>query len=135
MKVHEKIRFMRQSKNWSQDEMAEKLEMSVNGYAKIEQGKTDANFSKLEQIAEIFDMDIVELLALGEKNIFFLMGDNSIGNNSINMLQVTDVSKELAFEIQKLQLQLEHKNELLAQKDNQIAKLEKIIALMENQAA
>jgi transcriptional regulator with XRE-family HTH domain len=135
MKVHEKIRFMRQSKNWSQDEMAEKLEMSVNGYAKIEQGKTDAHISKLEQIAEIFEMNIVELLALGEKNVFFLMGDNSIGNNSINMLQVTDVSKELAFEIQKLQLQLEHKNELLAQKDSQIAKLEKIIALMENQAA
>ena len=135
MKVHEKIRFMRQSKNWSQDEMAEKLAMSVNGYAKIEQGKTDASFSKLEQIAEIFDMDIVELLTLGEKNVIFLMGDNSIGNNSINMLQVTDVSKELAFEIQKLQLMLEHKNELLAQKDSQVAKLEKIIALMENQAA
>lgn len=131
MKVHEKIRFMRQSKNWSQDEMAEKLEMSVNGYAKIEQGKTDANFSKLEQIAEIFDMDVVELLTLGEKNVICLIGDNS----SISMSQLIGSSKDLIFEIQKLQLQLEHKNELLAQKDNQIAKLEKIIALMENQAA
>ena len=130
MKVHEKIRFMRQSKNWSQDEMAEKLAMSVNGYAKIEQGKTDASFSKLEQIAEIFDMDIVELLTLGEKNVICLIGDNSV-----NISQIMGSPKELAFEIQKLQLMLEHKNELLAQKDSQIAKLEKIIALMENQAA
>jgi transcriptional regulator with XRE-family HTH domain len=133
MKVHEKIRFMRQSKNWSQDEMAEKLAMSVNGYAKIEQGKTDAHFSKLEQIAEIFDMDVVELLTVGEKNVIFLIGDNSIGSNSINT-SIINSSKELTFEIQKLQLMLEHKNELLEQKDSQIAKLEKIIALMENQA-
>ena len=53
MKVHEKIRFMRQSKNWSQDEMAEKLAMSISGYAKIEQGKSEASFSKLEQIAAL----------------------------------------------------------------------------------
>jgi len=131
MKVHEKIRFMRQSKNWSQDEMAEKLGMSVNGYAKIEQGKTDNHFSKLEQIADVFDMDVVELLTFGEKNVFFLIGDNSIGNSSISM-SVIGSSKELAFEIQKLQLILEHKNELLEQKDTQIAKLEKIVALMEN---
>ncbi len=44
MKFHEKIRFMRQSKNWSQEDMADKLGMSVAGYAKIEQGRTDANF-------------------------------------------------------------------------------------------
>jgi transcriptional regulator with XRE-family HTH domain len=128
MKVHEKIRFMRQSKNWSQDEMAEKLEMSLNGYAKIEQGKTDAQLSKLEQIAEIFDMDVVELLTLGEKNVICLIGENSMGDN----MQIMGASKELIFEIQKLQLTLEHKNELLEQKDSQIAKLEKIIALMEN---
>lgn len=34
MKFHEKIRFMRQSKNWSQEDMADKLGMSVAGYAK-----------------------------------------------------------------------------------------------------
>lgn len=129
MKVHEKIRFMRQSKNWSQDEMAEKLGMSVNGYAKIEQGKTDNHFSKLEQIADVFDMDVVELLTFGEKNVICLIGDNST-----NISQIMGSSKELAFEIQKLQLILEHKNELLEQKDTQIAKLEKIVALMENKA-
>jgi len=36
MKVHEKIRFMRQSKGCSQEEMADKLDMSVNGYANID---------------------------------------------------------------------------------------------------
>jgi ribosome-binding protein aMBF1 (putative translation factor) len=38
MEVHENIKFLRQFKSWSQEQMAEKLDMSLNGYAKIEQG-------------------------------------------------------------------------------------------------
>ena len=75
MKFHEKIRFMRQSKNWSQEDMADKLGMSVAGYAKIEQGRTDANFSKLEQIASVFELDVVELLL--DVQVFILTFKNS----------------------------------------------------------
>jgi transcriptional regulator with XRE-family HTH domain len=39
VKIYEKIHFMRQLQGWSQEEMADKLSMSVNGYAKIERGK------------------------------------------------------------------------------------------------
>jgi transcriptional regulator with XRE-family HTH domain len=134
MKVHEKIRFIRQSKNWSQDEMAEKLGMTASGYAKIEQGRTDNHFSKLEQIAEIFDMDVVELLSFGEKNVICLIGDNS----TISMSQILGSSKELTFEIQKQQLIIEHLKASIEQKDTetenlkvQIAQLQKINALLE----
>jgi transcriptional regulator with XRE-family HTH domain len=135
MKVHEKIRFLRSSKNWSQEEMAEKLGMTVSGYAKIEQGRTDAHFSKLEQIADVFDMDVVELLSLGAKNIVFLIGDNSngIGNSSISM-SVIGSSKDLAFEIQKLQLIIEHHEDtieqykiMMVQKDKEILYLRGLV--------
>ena len=127
MKFHEKIRFMRQSKNWSQEDMADKLGMSVAGYAKIEQGRTDANFSKLEQIASVFELDVVELLSFGEKNVICLIGDNSV----ISMSQIMmGSSKELTFEMQKLQLSLEHKEAMLAQKDKEIQRLEELIALL-----
>jgi transcriptional regulator with XRE-family HTH domain len=131
MKFHDKIRFMRQSKNWSQEDMADKLGMSVAGYAKIEQGKTDANFSKLEQIASVFDMDVVELLSFGEKNLICLIGDNSM----IGISQIMGSSKDLVYEIQKLQLITEHKEEMLAQKDKEIAGLKGIIDLMKTQLA
>lgn len=36
MKTHEKIRLMRELKQWSQETVAEKLNLSTNGYAKIE---------------------------------------------------------------------------------------------------
>ncbi|MEI8209383.1 MAG: helix-turn-helix transcriptional regulator, partial [Methylococcales bacterium] len=128
MKFHEKIRFMRQSKNWSQEDMADKLGMSVAGYAKIEQGRTDANFSKLEQIASVFELDVVELLSFGEKNVICLIGDNSV-----NISQIIGSSKELTFEMEKLQLSLEHKEAMLAQKDKEIEGLKELISLMKTQ--
>ena len=54
MEVHDKIRVMREINQWSQEEMAEKLAMSANGYAKIERGQTNINIEKLKQIAQIF---------------------------------------------------------------------------------
>lgn len=39
MELHEKIRLARELNKWSQEEVAEKLEMSPSGYAKIERGK------------------------------------------------------------------------------------------------
>ncbi len=42
-------------------------------------------------------------------------------------------SKELIFEMQKLQLGLEHKEAMLAQKDKEIQRLEELIALMKTQ--
>jgi transcriptional regulator with XRE-family HTH domain len=53
MKVHEKIRFLREAKNWSQEEMAKKLNLSVNGYSKIERGETKTYNPKLEDIAKV----------------------------------------------------------------------------------
>ncbi len=64
MKVNEKIRFLRESKSLTQDEMADRLGMSTNGYAKIERGETRLTIPKLEQIVEVFDTDILELMSL-----------------------------------------------------------------------
>lgn len=126
MKVHEKIRFMRQSKNWSQEEMAEKLGMSTNGYANIERGETDVPFSRLEQIAKTLDVELLELLSFGERNIFYLVtGDNSQFNNHIKMQQSghLDESIELQHELEKMYL-------ILKQRENEIEYLKEIINLM-----
>ena len=69
--VNEKIRKVRESKAWSQEQMAEKLNMSLNGYAKIERGETKLYLDKLEQIAQVFDIDVVELMQSDGKNICF----------------------------------------------------------------
>ena len=93
MKVHDKIKFMRESKGWTQEEMAEKLELSVNGYANIERGETDVQYSRLEKLADIFGIGLLELLNFGERNVFYLIGDNQNSFNCKN-LQSTSFSEE-----------------------------------------
>ena len=60
MKINEKIKRLREGKHWSQEEMAQKLNMSKNGYAKIERGETSAS---LEQVAGVLGIGLCELLA------------------------------------------------------------------------
>lgn len=64
MSVNEKIRTIRETRNWSQEDMAQKMNMSKNGYAKIERGETKLNLHKLEQIANIFNIDVLELIKM-----------------------------------------------------------------------
>ena len=66
----------------------------------------------------------MELMFLGEKYTYFSGNDNS--NNGYNIIG----SAGLAFEIEKLQLSLEHQKILLQQKDKDIARLEEIIQLL-----
>lgn len=46
--------------------MAEKLGCSLSAYAKIERGETELNYSKLEKIAKVMELDLQQLLGLSE---------------------------------------------------------------------
>ena len=45
--LHDKIRTLRELRHWSQEEMAERIHMSKNGYAKIERGESKPNLDRL----------------------------------------------------------------------------------------
>ncbi len=62
--MNEKLRLVRQSKGWSQEDVAEKLNMSSNGYGDIERGATDVKLSRLIQLAELFGISLSELFDL-----------------------------------------------------------------------
>lgn len=130
MKVNEKIRFLREHQHLTQDEMAERLGMSTNGYAKIERGETRLTIPKLEQIVEVLDTDILELISLGEKNIIYFNGSEN--NNSTNI--INPCSQDLVIEIVQLKKSIEHqqeiidaKNELITSQKSQIESLQKLI--------
>jgi transcriptional regulator with XRE-family HTH domain len=129
MKVHEKIRFMRESRDWSQEEMAAKLNMSVSGYSKIERGETKGYIPKLEQIAKELDMELMDLLSFGERHIY-LISDNT--NHSSNVI---GSSPELAFENQKLHLMLAHKDETIEHLRQDIARLTDMLELYKKSTA
>jgi transcriptional regulator with XRE-family HTH domain len=49
--IHANIRFMREKDGLTQEQVADYLNMSVNGYGDIERGETDIKFSQLVQIS------------------------------------------------------------------------------------
>lgn len=62
MNTNEKNGKLREANTWLQEQMAEKLNISLNGYAKIERGESKIYLEKLEQIAQVVDIDFVELM-------------------------------------------------------------------------
>ncbi|GGH02187.1 hypothetical protein GCM10007352_04260 [Mucilaginibacter phyllosphaerae] len=58
------IRTLRHERGWSQEDVANRLGISIPAFSKIETGVTDINLSRLEQIANIFEVSVVNLLSL-----------------------------------------------------------------------
>ncbi|MDP9048506.1 MAG: helix-turn-helix domain-containing protein [Bacteroidota bacterium] len=61
-----KIRLLRHQKNWSQEDVAKQLDISIPAFSKIETSITDINLSRLEQIATLFEMSVVQLLTFSD---------------------------------------------------------------------
>ncbi len=121
MSVNEKIRLVREAKGLTQEQMAEKLEISRNSYGEIERGDTDVKLSKLEKIAEQFEMKLSELVDLSDKgtiNVDFSNQRNSKSKPQ-NHVYVGSCASEL--KEQKL---------LNEMKDKEIALLKEIIELL-----
>lgn len=124
VKIHEKIRILREEKQWSQEEFAAKLGLSVNGYRKIERGETRLNIPRLQQLADVFEMDILELMQ-NDNTMFY-----QINNESDNCVNVSfDHSQILQAKIDKLELINAHQAELLVQKERELEALREIVRL------
>jgi len=128
MSVHEKIRLIRETKGLTQEQVAEKLKISVNAYGDIERGNNDVKLSRLKQIAEFFEIKLSDLFELTEKgtlNIYF----SGCEQNENNKLYIGTS----AIELEKQQLIIELKDKELAMKDREIDNLKEIIALLKRE--
>lgn len=135
MSVNEKIRKFREAKDWSQEQMAEKLNMSLNGYAKIERGESKIYLDKLEQIAQVFDIDVIELMQSDGKNICFQI------ESPLGSVYQGGGETQLLIEIERLKLALSHANDkegllnkLLEQKDSEIKALKEFVRMLTSEA-
>ncbi len=125
--IYDNIRAMREKKHLTQEDMADELNMSASGYAKIEQGKTKLFHEKLEQIADFFGVSVYQLMPS--------KGDVSISINDHNNLYYADNTTAIAV----LEKTVQHKDEIITEKNNQIqvlkdevSSLKRIIELLEN---
>ena len=55
------LRSLRLSKDWTQEEMAERLRMSVNFLSYVERGLKAPSFDNLERMAKVFRIPVARL--------------------------------------------------------------------------
>lgn len=128
MKIHEKIRTLREENQWSQEELAAKLGLSVNGYRKIERGETRLNIPRLQQLATIFHTDILEFIQDSDTTFY------QVNHDSDYCVNVSfDSTQTILLENEKLKLINAHQLELLAQKDRELEALKEVIRLMKTE--
>jgi transcriptional regulator with XRE-family HTH domain len=60
--VGQGIKMLRQKHGWTQEDVANRLGISIPALSKIETGVTDVNLSRLEQIADIYEITLLQLL-------------------------------------------------------------------------
>jgi transcriptional regulator with XRE-family HTH domain len=60
--VGQSIKILRHRHGWTQEDVANRLGISIPALSKIETGVTDVNLSRLEQIADIYEITLLQLL-------------------------------------------------------------------------
>ena len=111
-----KIKRLRELKNFTQDFMAEQLQVSQSAYSKLEIGETEITYKRLAQIAEILQLKPEEIANFSDSMVFNVM-HNQNGQNGlvINQTTLTTSEKELyERQIALLQEELAYLKELLA---------------------
>jgi transcriptional regulator with XRE-family HTH domain len=69
MSLSTKIRRLREQKGWSQMDIAHRLDISQAAYNKWEAGQTKPTMENLQKLAEVFDVDFVDLIQAQVPNI------------------------------------------------------------------
>lgn len=125
MTVSDNLRNLRAELKLSQEKMAQEVGMSKNGYQKLEQQGNNINFKHILHIAKTLNVDI-DRLTKGKDSVNIMVGDNNRNYQNNRNFQNEYGTQE----IEKFQLIINHKDELLAQKDEIIDQKNKEIILL-----
>lgn len=68
--IGEKIKHIRELRNYTQDFMADMLGVSQSTYARYEKEDSELSFSRLQKIAEVLDVKVEDLINFSEKYVF-----------------------------------------------------------------
>ena len=83
--IAENIKKFRELKNFTRDQMAAELDMSLSGYGKLERGEVDITISKLYKISAILEVSVSQMMNFDVSNIF-----NVHGNQTVNGVEVKE---------------------------------------------
>jgi transcriptional regulator with XRE-family HTH domain len=77
--VSENIRLIRESRGFSQDYIAQKLEVTQQAYSQMEKNPDTITLKRLKLLSKILDVNLITLL--GEDNTYLQQNYNQSGSN------------------------------------------------------
>jgi transcriptional regulator with XRE-family HTH domain len=107
MKIGNNLKKLRELRNYTQEHMAHGLEMSINGYGKIERDEVEVTLTKLDKIAELLDVTVNQILQFDGATVLNLHNSNYAHGN-VQQQQVTndEALKTLLAQQQELMLKV-----------------------------
>ena len=118
------IKKQRSARGLTQDQMAERLHLSTKAYQKIENGITKLDIERLNQIAEILEISLVDLINSDENIYIHSISENEIGFNNKEVVINKGVSEDEKEVYQQL---ITTKDQLIASKDKEIQLLRDLL--------
>jgi len=83
MSVGNKIKQLRELRNFTQSYVAEQLGLSVNGYGKIERDETDITLNRINQIAKVLGTELSTILNFESSQVFNQYNNKSATANGV----------------------------------------------------
>lgn len=121
VKIGDKLRKLRVNKGYSQESMAETLQISQKTYSNMENDKSSISIENLKKIAEEFNVDLLELLSDGKVIVQYnTANDSSTFNGVVN----NNVSEELIIQLKE---RIEDLKTIIGEKSTKISQLEKLL--------
>jgi transcriptional regulator with XRE-family HTH domain len=129
MELTEKIKELRKKRDWSQEIVANKLNISLNSYGALERGETDIKLSRVEELARIFEVDISFFFINDSEKLSRRKGDmnrrlDDITIEDYHLLEIEKYKLERDREIKTLAETIERQKAILFEKKHQIDFLE-----------
>lgn len=93
MNLGQKIKKLRELKNLTQLDIADRLGMTQSAYSKMEVGTVDIPFTKLEALATILNIPIENIIGFNEHMVFNLKNNKKANGVVIN--QISQSEKKL----------------------------------------
>jgi len=84
--IKNKIKSIRELKNYTQEYMADQLGVTQAGYSKIEKGKTILSYVKLVEIARILEVSVEDVISFDSQRYFNNV--NKVRGNNNGSIQI-----------------------------------------------
>ena len=108
-----KLRKLRMQNGYSQEYLAEVLEVSQKTYSNMENDKSSISIDTLKKIAQEYKIDLLDLINDGK----IVQNNNSVDSSTINGIVNNNDSQELIIQmkarIEELKQTIEEKNKLI----------------------